>query len=274
MPNGYEIRDYVLQVKNVSLKLGSNQILRDLSFDIKDIQRANSTTGQIVGLLGPSGVGKTQLFRILAGLNKPDTGEVLVGDPGKPVQRGMVGVVAQHYPLFEHRTIWSNLMVAGSRSGKTEAEVTKRATELLDRFRLLDRKDFYPAQLSGGQRQRVAIAQQIMCSEQFLLMDEPFSGLDCVALDAVQELISEVTHAHELNTTIIVSHDVGAICEIADHVLLLGREPDADGKQIPGAKVMATYDLCEMGLAWRKGIASEPEFHKLLDEIRHRFRLL
>lgn len=270
----YTVLDPVLQVNSISLKLGGNQILRNLSFEIRDIQRTGSTTGQIVGLLGPSGIGKTQLFRILAGLGKPDSGEVLVGHPGKPVERGMVGVVAQQYPLFEHRTVWSNLMVAGARSGRTVNECSGRAAALLERFKLYDRRDFYPAQLSGGQRQRVAIAQQIMCSEQFLLMDEPFSGLDVVALDAVQELINEVTHAHELNTTIVVSHDIAAVCEIADMVLLLGREPDEAGKQIPGAKVMASYNLCDMGLAWRKGISSDPEFHKLLEEIRQRFPLL
>ncbi|MFN0105461.1 MAG: ATP-binding cassette domain-containing protein [Bryobacteraceae bacterium] len=274
MPNGYEIREPVLQVKNISLKLGGNQILRDMSFDIMDIHREESTTGQIVGLLGPSGIGKTQLFRILAGLNKPDTGEVLIGHPAKPVERGMVGVVAQHYPLFEHRTVWSNLMVAGARSGKSATDCDRRAKDLLERFTLYDRRDFYPAQLSGGQRQRVAIAQQIMCSEQFLLMDEPFSGLDVVALDAVQELINEVTHAHTLNTTIVVSHDIAAVCEIADTVVLLGREPDENGKRIPGARVMASINLGELGLAWRKGLSSDPEFHRLLDEIRARFLLL
>jgi len=271
VPTGYLIREPILQVKNISLRLGGNPILRDMSFDIKDIHHDDRTTGQIVGLLGPSGIGKTQLFRILAGLNKPDSGEVLIGHPGKPVERGMVGVVAQHYPLFEHRTVWSNLMVAGARSGKGSTHSDGRAKELLQRFNLYDRRDFYPAQLSGGQRQRVAIAQQIMCSEQFLLMDEPFSGLDVVALDAVQELINEVTHAHTLNTTIIVSHDIAAVCEIADMVVLLGREADENGKRIPGARVMATYNLGDLGLAWRKGLTSDPAFHTLLDEIRARF---
>lgn len=165
-------------------------------------------------------------------------------------------------------------MVAAARSGRSEAESEKRAQELLERFKLLDRKSFYPAQLSGGQRQRVAIAQQIMCSEQFLLMDEPFSGLDVVALDAVQELINEVTHANTLNTTIVVSHDIVAVCEIADQVVLLGRDADATGRIVPGARVMASYDLAERGLAWRKGITTEPEFLRVVEEIRNRFPLL
>lgn len=264
----------VLQVQNVSLALGGKQILRDLSFEIKDIVRPDVVTGQVVGLLGPSGMGKTQLFHVLAGLKQPDSGQVLVGDPGVPVRRGMVGVVAQHYPLFEHRTVFSNLVVAGGRNGDSVEAREKRAQALLDRFRLDDRKFAYPAELSGGQRQRVAIAQQIMCSEQFLLMDEPFSGLDVVALDEVQELISEVSHANEVNTTIVVSHDIPAVVEICDTVYLLGRDSDPQGKPIPGARIMATFDLMERGLAWQKDLSSKPEFLDLVREIRERFPLL
>lgn len=183
--------------------------------------------------------------------------------------------MAQHYPLFEHRTVWSNLLVAGGRNGKSGTARAQRAQELLDRFRLDDRKHAYPAELSGGQRQRVAIAQQIMCSEQFLLMDEPFSGLDVVALDQVQELICEVTHANEVNTTIVVSHDIPAVLEICDTVFLLGRDSDAQGKPIPGARIMATFDLMERGLVHgRRTSPEKPEFLELVREIRSRFPLL
>src|SRR5205807_709075 len=126
---------------------------------------AGRTQGQVVGLLGPSGMGKTTLFRVLAGLDAPDRGAVLLGEEGRPVERGMVGVVAQNYPLFSHRTVLSNLIVAGRSSGESGSEAGRHARDLLGRFDLAAHAYKYPAQLSGGQRQRVAIAQQFMCSE-------------------------------------------------------------------------------------------------------------
>lgn len=267
----YQYGETVLKVSGVSLVLGGQSILRDVNFEIRNIVRPGLLQGQVVALLGPSGIGKTQLFHILAGLRAPDSGQVLVGVEGKPVERGMVGVVAQSYPLFNHRTVMGNMRVAGRRNGLSAQAVRARADGLLERFGLPAHAGKYPAMLSGGQRQRVAIAQQFMCSEHFLLMDEPFSGLDCLAIDEVIRLIGEVSASHELNTTIAVTHDIAAAIEIADHIWLLGRDRDAQGQVIPGARIQNEFDLIERGLAWRDGISGEPAFQELLQEIRLRF---
>src|SRR5262249_38875615 len=257
-----------------SVSLAGFPILRDLDLEIRDVLRPGMTQGQVVGLLGPSGMGKTTLFRILAGLDAPDTGSVLIGTEARPVQRGMVGVVAQSYPLFAHRTVLGNLMVAGKRGGLSTAQARGKAQNLLDRFNLADHASKYPSQLSGGQRQRVAIAQQFMCSEHFLLMDEPFSGLDPIALGRVTDFIREMALSDELKTFILVTHDIGAALQVADTVWLLGRDRGKSGEIIPGARIQASYSLVERGLAWRQGITRDPEFLSLQEEIREAFARL
>ena len=270
----YEYGGVILKAENISLALGGNAILRDLDLEVRDLRRPGMVAGQVVGLLGPSGIGKTRLFRILAGLDAPDKGRVLIGDKQVPVERGMVGVVAQNYPLFDHRTVTSNLLVAGAQAGLPDRLAKERALAFLKRFRLEDRGSLYPCQLSGGQRQRVAIAQQFMCSEHFLLMDEPFSGLDPLAVDRVCELISEVACMHELNTIVVVTHDIPAAIEVADTIVLLGRDRDEKGNVIPGARVQQSYNLIERGLAFRKGVTTTPEFMELMREILARFPTL
>jgi NitT/TauT family transport system ATP-binding protein len=267
----YELKETLLKVEDVSLTLGGRLILNDVNLEIKNIHRPGLHQGQVVGLLGPSGIGKTRLFRILAGLDAPDTGHVLLGPEGKPVERGMVGVVAQHYPLFAHRNILSNLIVAGKQGGLSANEAREKAESLLQQFGLADSGKKYPAQLSGGMRQRAAIAQQFMCSEHFLLMDEPFSGLDPNALDRVAEFIEDMAGTHTLKTFVIVTHDVSAAIEVCDTIWLLGRDRDSNGNVIPGARVQASFNLIERGLAWRKGITSAPEFVEMLREIRGYF---
>ncbi|BDI30945.1 hypothetical protein CCAX7_29960 [Capsulimonas corticalis] len=273
-PIAYEYRDTLLKLENVSLTLGGNTILRDVNLEIKDLHRPGYTQGQVVALLGPSGVGKTCLFRILAGLDKPDCGQVLVEQEQIPVQRGMVGVIAQHYPLFAHRTVRGNLGVAGKQAGLSSAEITQRSTDILARFGLEEHGSKYPAQLSGGQRQRVAIAQQFMCSEHFLLMDEPFSGLDMVAVDRVIGFIREMAASDELKTFILVTHDVDAALRVADTVWLLGRDRDEKGNIVPGARIQATYNLADCGLAWRDEPENMPEFAELRREVCAAFRNL
>lgn len=267
----YELRESLLRVSGVSLSLGGAPILRDLNLEIRNIVRPGHSQGQVVGLLGPSGIGKTCLFRILAGLDAPDTGSVTLTPENRPVERGMVGVVAQNYPLFAHRTVEGNLVVAGRRNGLSAAAAGEKAESLLRQFGLLDHARKYPSQLSGGQRQRVAIAQQFMCSEYFLLMDEPFSGLDLIAIDRVASFITEMAQAHELHTFIVVTHDITAVLEVADTIWLLGRDRDAQGQIIPGARIQASYNLIERGLAWREGITTTPEFMEMQREIREIF---
>ncbi len=267
----FSYRETILRVDHVSVTYGDNVVLRDLNIEIKNLVRPDKTQGQVVALLGPSGMGKTTLFRILAGLDQPDEGQVLIEATGTPVERGMVGVVAQNYPLFAHRTVLGNLAVAGRQAGLSGAQATEKAKKLLDRFGLKDQGSKYPVQLSGGQRQRVAISQQFMCSDHFLLMDEPFSGLDLVAQEKVIEFLTEMAATDELKTFIIVTHDISAALAVADTVWLMGRDRDAAGNPIPGARIRETYNLAERGLCWQKGVTELPEYLQLRREIREIF---
>jgi NitT/TauT family transport system ATP-binding protein len=270
----YETKGVLLKATNINVSLGGKPILRDLNVEVRDVVRKGFTQGQVIALLGPSGMGKTTLFRVLSGLDRPDSGEVTIEESAKPVHRGMVGVVAQDYPLFMHRTVLGNLIVAGKQAGLRRAACLEKADDLLKQFGLEDEGAKYPSQLSGGQRQRAAIVQQFMCSDHFLLMDEPFSGLDLLAIERVTDFISAVAQSDELKTIIIVTHDVSSALCVADTVWLLGRDRDPDGNPIPGARVQATYNLAELGLAWQKGTESTPEYLKLRHEIRERFSTL
>jgi polar amino acid transport system ATP-binding protein/sulfate transport system ATP-binding protein len=270
----YQRSNVILKAENISLTLGGNPILKDLDVEIKDVTQPGQTTGQIVGFLGPSGVGKTKFFEILAGLLEPTTGQVLLGTPLKPVGVGMVGVVQQNYPLFGHRTVASNLMVAARKLYKTEAEAKERMAYLLERFKLTDKQNLYPIQLSGGQRQRIAIAQQLLSSEHFLLLDEPFSGLDVNMIDEVSELICEIAHLNEVNTVIVISHDIDATAAVADTLWLMGRDRDANDQVIPGARIKHSYDLIDIGLYNQPDIIDKPAFRALVKEIRDLFHTL
>ena len=265
--------DVLLDVEDVCLKLGSNQILEGVTMQVKDRVRPGQVTGQVVALLGPSGVGKTRLIRLIAGLDRPDRGRI-TGVRKETLRAGSVGVVFQNYPLLRHLTVLGNMVMAGIANGLPRAEAEAKARVLLERFGLKDRLDFYPAQISGGQRQRVAIAQQLMRQKQLLLMDEPFSGLDPVTLAEVTKLLVEVANMDELNTVVVVTHDIHSALVVADTMFMLGRNRSAEDKIVSGACIQCCYDLVVQGLAWRPGVEREPRFREVEHEVKERFRAL
>src|SRR5438270_2664959 len=194
MPS-YTYGKTLLKVDDVSLEYDGRPILKHISAEIRDNICTNHVQGQVVGFLGPSGIGKTQLFRIIAGLNKPTTGRVTINGADRPVQAGEVGVVAQDYPLFEHRTVMSNLLIAANQKEKDDKAAHDKVVQYLTEFELIDKARLYPVQLSGGQRQRCAIIQQILCSDHFLLMDQPFSGLDLLMLEKTCSIIQSAANS-------------------------------------------------------------------------------
>jgi ABC-type nitrate/sulfonate/bicarbonate transport system ATPase subunit len=255
----YETHERLLTVENLTLAYGSKVILRDVTCHVDNIVRPGMQQGQVIALLGLSGSGKTQLFRCISGMQKPTSGTITLNDNRHPVVPGEVGVVQQAYPLLQHRTVWSNLLLAthGKAGGKEQAET------LLNHFGLLDKKTSYPLELSGGQRQRIAIIQQLLCSNYFLLMDEPFSGLDLVAKERVFDTIRTVSTANELNTVIFTSHDLESAVTLADQIWIIGKEKDK-----PGATVIKSIDLAAMDLAWTPDIQRHPKYWPTVMEIK------
>lgn len=274
----YATNGRILTLENLGVAFGSKVVLRDVSATIHNYVRPGMQQGQVVGILGPSGIGKTQLLKVIAGLEIPDatiTGRVLLGDTNPvPAARGMVGVVAQHYPLFAHRTVLDNLIVAARQRGISQAEARTAAQEMLRLFGLEDRAPQYPAVLSGGQRQRAAIAQQLLCSEHVVMLDEPFSGLDPLMVDVVTDLILQVSRQHEHNTLLVITHDISSALAISDTLWVLGRDRGPDGQPVPGAYIKNRIDLVAEGLAWRPGVRALPRFRELHNELRDLFRSL
>lgn len=273
----YTLGRTLVKASDVTMKFNDNLVLRPTSVEVKDILCPGVIRGQVVGILGPSGCGKTTFARILAGLQTPTTGEILVSvsdnsEAMKPVGPGLVGMVAQNYPLFPWRTVYGNLMVALEHS--TLQNKNAKIAEYLGIFGLLGKEDLYPAELSGGMKQRVSIIRELLCSEHYLVMDEPFTGLDPIMKDKLCVTITQVASLHESNTIFVVAHDIEALITISDCLWLFGRERDAAGNPIPGSTIRKSYNLIELGLAWRPDISSTREFAEFKNQVRAEFKNL
>lgn len=255
-------QEILIEARNVNLAFDGKQILRDINFQIKNIVRPGLQQGQVVSLIGRSGIGKTQLFKVLAGLQQPTSGQVLIHQ-NKPVKAGDMGIIFQNYYLFEWRTVNASLMLAAKKNPALAGKEKETIAQYAESFHLAEHLHKYPQQLSGGQRQRVSIMQQLLKGSDFLLLDEPFSGLDVLMLDKVTELLLQVSLSDELKTLIIVSHDIATSVAISDTVFILGRQ-----EGLPGSTICREIDLIERELAWEKNIAEKKEFIETINEIK------
>ena len=262
----YSKQEVLIDVKDVNLSY-DKQILRDINFKIHNIVRPDISQGQVISLIGRSGIGKTQLFKILAGLIQPNTGSVLIGLDQHPVVAGEVGIVSQNYILFNHRTVFENLRLAMKHESITISDKEKDdlINDYAQKFDLAEHLKKYPLQLSGGQRQRASIIQQVLTGNRFILLDEPFSGLDALMIDRVMELLLRVSTLHELNTLVIVSHDVENSLAISDTAFILAKQKDQEG-----ATITETLDLIELGFAWNANIRENEKFQNLVSQIKHK----
>ncbi len=184
-------------------------------------------SGELLALLGPSGSGKTTLLRILAGLEQPDGGSVLIDGEeaiSQSPRHRQVGFVFQHYALFRHMTVFKNvafgLEVRPKALRPPAAEIRRRVNALLELVQLSQLGDRYPNQLSGGQRQRIALARALAIEPKFLLLDEPFGALDAKVRKELRRWLRRLHDEMQL-TSVFVTHDQEEALELADRVVVM-----------------------------------------------------
>jgi sulfate/thiosulfate transport system ATP-binding protein len=201
--------------EGISKRFGSFTAIHDVSIEIEP--------GSLTALLGPSGSGKSTLLRVIAGLERPDSGRVLLDGKdvtGVPPQKRGVGFVFQHYAAFKHMTVKDNVAFGLRVRRRPRKEVSERVSELLRLVQLEAFGDRYPAQLSGGQRQRMGLARALAVDPAVLLLDEPFGALDARVRKELRRWLRRL-HDETHTTTLIVTHDQEEAMEVADRIVLM-----------------------------------------------------
>jgi sulfate transport system ATP-binding protein len=220
-----------IETRNVTKRYGEHVALEDVSITVPD--------GSLTALLGPSGGGKSTLLRVIAGLEEPDAGTVLIGRQevtSHPPQRREVGFVFQHYAAFKHMTVADNVAFGLVVRKRPKADVKHRVQELLELVGLAHLGERFPSQLSGGQRQRMALARALAVEPRVLLLDEPFGALDARVREELRAWLRRL-HDEVHVTTIFVTHDQEEALEIAEQIVVIN-----EGRVEQSAPPQEVYD--------------------------------
>ncbi|KAF5065542.1 Arginine transport ATP-binding protein ArtM [anaerobic digester metagenome] len=209
----------LIQVEHLNKFFGKLQVLKDISETIRE--------GEIVSIIGPSGSGKSTFLRCLNLLERPTSGKVLfegvdLADKNIDLDRHRqdIGMVFQQFNVFPHLKVIDNITLAPMLEKKmSRQDAQARASELLDRVGLLDKRDEYPTRISGGQKQRLAIVRALAMDPKVMLFDEPTSALDPEMVKEVLDVIKELTRTGM--TIVIVTHEMGFAREVSDRILFM-----------------------------------------------------
>ena len=212
----------IIELRNASASYqapdGEVEALRDVSFAVEE--------GEFCSIVGPSGCGKSTLLGVIAGLEPPAAGSVLVD--GRPVTgpTSRIGFMPQRDQLFEWRSIWDNVTLGLTVQGRNTARERARVRELLERYGLADFARKRPGQLSGGMRQRCALIRTLATDPRILLLDEPFSALDYQTRLNVSSDIYRIIR-EQGKTALLVTHDISEAISLSDRIVVLSRRPAA-----------------------------------------------
>ena len=209
-----------IEVQKVSMTYqspdGELEALRDVSFTVPE--------GSFVSIVGPSGCGKSTLLSLMAGLEKPTAGQILLGYTPVTGPTERIGLMPQRDQLFEWRTIWKNVLLGPEIRGENTPERQELVRELLEQYALLAFRKKQPSQLSGGMRQRCALIRTLAIEPEILLLDEPFSALDYQTRLAVSADIARIIRESH-KTAVLVTHDISEAISMSDQIIVMSHRP-------------------------------------------------
>ena len=204
----------ILEVKNLSYSFGNNPILKDINIHVNE--------NEIVAIVGSSGVGKSTLFNLIAGVLKKQTGEITIN--GSDDYIGKVAYMLQKDLLFEHKTIINNVILPLIIAKVNKKKALEEGNKILKQFNLDKYANKYPQQLSGGMRQRVALIRTYMFKRNIFLLDEAFSALDAITKKELHKWYLDLKKEFNL-TTLLITHDIEEAVFLSDRIYILGNKP-------------------------------------------------
>ena len=210
----------ILELKNISYSYhtpeGETQALSDITFSL--------APGEFTAVVGPSGCGKSTLLSLIAGLMKPESGEILLNGEPLTENSSRIGYMLQHDHLFEWRTVYRNVVLGPEINGSLNEETKQRAKEMLKQYGLAQFASSKPSELSGGMRQRAALIRTLLLDPELLLLDEPFSALDYQTRLNVSDDIGQIIRDSG-KTALLVTHDLSEAVSLAERIIILSKRP-------------------------------------------------